>query len=144
MVISVSAQENVATKATESGFLPDPVYVPSIASQLQNGTFVGIDPNEGPKLGQPKKKGVNNVIPGKGKPDGDDALVAHQQRAVKKSSKEPILVFNANTANATPSDPTGAVGPNHYLGSWNSGFRIFDKEGNPVKLRMIIPVSFKL
>lgn len=130
--LSVNAQENGAMKATESGFLPDPIVVPSIASQLANGTFIGIDPNEGPKLGQPKKKGVNNVIPGKGLPLGNDALVTNQEKAVRKSAKEPLLVFEANTANATPSDPTGAVGPNHYLGSWNSGFRIFDKAGNPL------------
>lgn len=29
-----------------------------------------------------------------------------------------------------PPDPTGAVGPNHYIHSYNSGFVIFDKTGN--------------
>lgn len=130
--LSINAQENVAQKAKNYGFLQEPTNVPSIASQMANGTFVGVDPNEGPKLGQPKKKGVNNVIPGKGLPVTDDALVASQKSAVRKSGKEPLLVFEANTANATPSDPTGAVGPNHYIGSWNSGFRIFDKAGNPL------------
>ncbi|NOR86840.1 MAG: sheath polysaccharide-degrading enzyme, partial [Bacteroidales bacterium] len=59
-------------------------------------------------------------------------MVLNQKQAVNKSGKEPLLVFDANTSPYTPSDPTGAVGPNHFVGSWNTGFRIFDKDGNPL------------
>lgn len=130
-LISVFAQDKDVVKTSDYGFLPDPIYVPSIASQIANGTFKAVPENEAPKAGHPKRKGANNTIPGKGSSD-DDALVEIQKRAPKKSGREPILVFDANTASATPSDPTGAVGPNHWIGAWNSGFRIFDKEGNPL------------
>ena len=33
---------------------------------------------------------------------------------------------------ATPPDPTGAVGPNHYIHAVNSAIKIFDKSGNTV------------
>ena len=126
------AQDKDAVKASSSGFLNNPIIVPSIAKQISNGTFITTDPNEPQKLGHPKRRGINNIIPGKGLPKGPDALVQKQKSAMNKQGKEPILVFDANTSPYTPSDPTGAVGPNHFIGAWNTGFRIFDKSGNPL------------
>lgn len=129
---SLFSQESEVVKATEFGVMPKPIYVPSIASQLENGTFIGVDENAPIKEGHPKRRWGNNVVPGKGNPYVDDALVKNQAKAARKKGKEALLVFDANSANATPSDPTGAVGPNHFVGAWNTGFRIFDKEGNPL------------
>lgn len=126
------AQNAQPEKASTFGILQGPVYVPSIAQQIKDGTFQGVDPNEEAKLGHPKRRGINKNVPGKGFPKGDDPLIKNQKSATKLRGREPLLVFNANTANATPSDPTGAVGPNHFIGAWNSGFRIFDKDGNPL------------
>ncbi|MEI6901300.1 MAG: PKD domain-containing protein, partial [Bacteroidota bacterium] len=42
------------------------------------------------------------------------------------------MTFIAASATATPTDPTGAVGPNNFVNSWNSAFRIWDKMGNPL------------
>lgn len=131
-ISGVFSQEKETFKATDYGVLPEPIYVPSIASQLENGTFIGVDENEAIKEGHPKRRWGNNIVPGKGLPLGNDPLLSNQQRAAKKKGKEPLLVFDANSATATPSDPTGAVGPNHFVGAWNSGFRIFDKQGNPL------------
>lgn len=131
-ISSLFAQKTEVQKATDYGVLPDPIYVPSLASQIENGTFIGVDEDAAPVKGYPKKRWGNNIIPGKGNPYMDDALVKNQEKAAKKKGKEPLMVFEANSANATPSDPTGAVGPNHFVGAWNSGFRIFDKEGNPL------------
>ncbi len=114
------------------GSLPPPVVVPSIAKQIQNGTFIATDPDEPMRKGNPKRSGANMTVPGKGLPKGNDALVGQQQRVAKKQGREPMLVFHANTSNYVPSDPTGAVGPNHYLAGWNVGFRIFDKQGQPL------------
>jgi len=126
------AQKKETVSATDYGFLNNPIVVPSIAKQIKAGTFIGIDINKEQEKGRPKLRGVNNIVPGKGLPKGDDPLVQNQRSAVNKSGREPLLVFDANTSNYTPSDPTGAVGPNHYIGGWNIGFRIFDKEGNPL------------
>lgn len=130
--VMLHAQTDGPVKASASGTLPAPISVPSIAEQLRNGTFVGVDADEPARLGQPKRKGANMTIPGKGMPLGQDALVRAQQTARRTDGREPKLVFDANTSSYTPSDPTGAVGPNHFIGGWNSGFRIFDKQGNPL------------
>lgn len=130
-VFGAKAQNQQAAPSTITT-LPAPLVVPSIAKQIEAGTFIGIDPNAPLRMGNPKRAGANMTVPGKGLPKGDDALVNKQQRVAKKAGREPSLVFDANVSNYTPSDPTGAVGPNHYLGGWNVGFRIFDKEGNPL------------
>ncbi len=129
---SSALSQSEGTKPSLIGTLPEPRIVPSLAKQLQDGTFVGVDPDEPVKMGNPKRAGANIIVPGKGLPKGNDPLVAQQKLVAKKSGREPLLVFDANVATYTPSDPTGAVGPNHYLGGWNVGFRIFDKEGEPL------------
>ena len=126
------AQNAKAEKASIFGKLQGPVYIPSIAQQIKDGTFQKADPNEEPKDGPEKRRGANINVPGKGFPKGDDALVHNQRLATRHSGRDPILVFDAHSANVTPSDPTGAVGPNHFIGAWNMGFRIFDKSGNPL------------
>ena len=126
------AQESELTKASRFGTLSDPISVPSIAQQIADGTFQATDLNQSVKAGPPKRRGANKNVPGKGLPYGDDALVLKHGSSVKHSSREPLLVFDANVSFYTPSDPTGAVGPNHFIGAWNTGFRIFDKDGNPL------------
>ena len=129
---NLKAQDAKAEKASSYGMIGEPVLVPSLAQQMKDGTFIGVDPNAEPKLGAPKRKGANKNVPGKGLPHGDDALVQNQKAALSRKGKDPILVFDAHSTNVTPSDPTGAAGPNHYIGAWNMSFRIFDKEGNPL------------
>ncbi|HET8753233.1 MAG TPA: GEVED domain-containing protein [Salinimicrobium sp.] len=80
------------------------------------------------KIFNPRNRGSNIVVPGKGYPKTMDA--ARQQEYGKLPSKKPQLVFDATITEASPSDPTGAVGPNHYVNAWNSAFSIYDKEGN--------------
>lgn len=129
---SLFAQDSQVEKASTFGILQGPILVPSLAQQMRDGTFIGVESSEEPKLGPPKRRGANKNVPGKGLPKGNDALVQNQKSASKLRGKDPSLVFNANTTNITPSDPTGAVGPNHFIGAWNMAFRIFDKEGNPL------------
>ncbi|MCX6268186.1 MAG: PKD domain-containing protein, partial [Bacteroidetes bacterium] len=104
------------------------IEVPSIASQIASGTFI---PDEKKvKEFNPKHWGSNTSVPGKGFPKGNDPLMQLQMDAIKTSGKAPILSFDAASATATPTDPTGAVGPNHFVNSWNTSFRIWDKTGN--------------
>ncbi|HRX96166.1 MAG TPA: PKD domain-containing protein [Bacteroidales bacterium] len=102
--------------------------VPSIASQISNGTF--LEAEEKPFEVNPKKWGKNIAVPGKGFPKGNDPLWEQQMAVNKTPGKAPSLVFEAASASVTPTDPTGAVGPNHFLNAWNSSFRIWDKAGN--------------
>ncbi len=124
------------------GILPEPIYVPSIAQQIKDGTFISAEADTIPRPGHPKKQGANITVPGKGLPKGDDALVQDHQNMLRHSGREPSLVFDAHTSNITPSDPTGAVGPNHYVGAWNTSFRIFDKEGQPLTANASLSTLF--
>lgn len=131
--LALHAQEKPETmKAGMTGTIPAPRIVPSIAKQMAAGTLKIVDQDAPARSGQPKRRGGNMVVPGKGLPVDGDALAAQQAKTALKQGKEPSLVFNANVSNYTPSDPTGAAGPNHYIGAWNTGFRIFDKTGSPL------------
>lgn len=108
--------------------------VPSLASQIRNGTFIKAEKLSEVDEINPKRRSANQVVPGKGLPKDGDPLVNSSKTKSKEQFKtyepEPIRVFEANVANFTPSDPTGAAGPNHYVAAWNSGFEIYDKLGN--------------
>jgi len=110
--------------------------VPSLAKQLQKGTFIKSNTRGEKKEVNPKRRGTNTTVPGKGFPKNGDPLVNPSKKAKDRSYQpEPIRVFDAHistNADPVPSDPTGAVGPNHYVAAWNTAFRIFDKSGNPL------------
>lgn len=76
----------------------------------------------------PKNRTANRVVPGKGYPKGVDAALQEKQGTVPM--KQAIVSFDAAQRNVDPTDPTGAAGPNHYVHAFNSGFSIFDKQGN--------------
>jgi len=76
----------------------------------------------------PRNRGINKVVPGKGLPKAMDKV--RQDKLGELPAKSPILSFDAVVTRTTPTDPTGAVGPNHYVNGWNSAFSIFDKNGN--------------
>jgi len=106
------------------------IKIPSIASQIADGSFKPAE--DIVKEVNPKHWGSNTSVPGKGLPKGNDPLWDQQSKVAKAPGKAPILTFEAASATATPTDPTGAVGPNHFVNSWNSAFRIWDKLGNPL------------
>ncbi|MDP1622683.1 MAG: PKD domain-containing protein [Bacteroidales bacterium] len=106
------------------------IEAPSIESQIASGTFIPAEDRV--KEFNPKRWGSNTSVPGKGLPKGNDPLWHKQVQVNKTPGKAPILSFEAASASATPTDPTGAVGPNHFVNSWNSSFRIWDKTGNPL------------
>jgi hypothetical protein len=128
----LNAQNETSQKPSSFGKLQGPVLVPSIAQQIKDGTFIGVTPKQAPKEAPPKRRGANKNIPGKGFPKNGDALVQNQKAANRTPGREPSLVFDAAVSNYSVSDATGAVGPNHFVGAWNTSFRIFDKDGNPL------------
>ena len=106
----------------------DVVEVPSIAEQTANGTLkLSVDL---PREVNPKRWGHNAIDPRAARPVGPDPLEEKQANAPQWPGRAPLLTFQAASATATPTDPTGAVGPNHFMNSWNSSFRIWDKAGN--------------
>ena len=123
--LNINAQEkkgptsiNRATKMT---------FVPSLASR---SSLIPAKEN----LGEAKDKraGKNIVVYGKGLPKGDDPLIVKNKSHNKISGRTPTIVFDGASSNSQPTDPAGAVGPNHYVLVFNTGFRIFDKLGVPL------------
>lgn len=87
-----------------------------------------IPPSTEYKIVNPRNRGINTVVPGKGLPRSMDPT--RQAEAGEVPSKSTIISFNAAISRSTPTDPTGAVGPDHYVNGWNSAFSIYDKSGN--------------
>ncbi|WP_026933166.1 T9SS type A sorting domain-containing protein [Christiangramia echinicola] len=83
-----------------------------------------------PKLYNPRNRGINKVVPGKGLPKTTDAAL--QSKMGDIPVKAPVLTFDGAVTRSTPSDPTGAVGRDYYVNAWNSEFAIWDKSGNVV------------
>ena len=72
----------------------------------------------------------NQVVYGKGS-EGPDYFAHNKNRLEGKiAGRTPSLSFATASSNSNPTDPSGAVGPNHYLAVFNTGFRVFDKSGN--------------
>ena len=123
---SANAQENEGAKATYFGTAISMQHVPSIASRtdLPSSTIKKQEMQDG-------RSTKNNVVPGKDAQTEDDFLATNPHRLSQKiQGKAPILVFDAAASNSQPTDPTAAVGPNHYFVVFNTGFIIYDKAGN--------------
>ena len=72
----------------------------------------------------------NKIIIGKGS-EGDDILARSPHRLTQKvPGTPPSLVFDTTEQNGQPTDPSLAVGPQHVIAVFNTGWRIFDKNGN--------------
>ncbi|WP_353779465.1 GEVED domain-containing protein [Winogradskyella sp. 3972H.M.0a.05] len=61
---------------------------------------------------------------------GDNTAQLEFGRIFTLAPEENFDGTNVNEAGATPPDPTGAVGPNHYVHAANVVIKIFDKQGN--------------
>ncbi|MCX6267869.1 MAG: PKD domain-containing protein [Bacteroidetes bacterium] len=141
-VINMQAQNTDSLqKPTLIGMSEPRIEVPSIASQIASGTF--IPAKNIVKEMNDEQRGINPFIPGKGLPVGIDPLLQKQAQVIKSPGIAPLLTFEAAIAYYIPSDPTGAVGPNHFVNAWNISFRIWDKAGNaltpPASLGTILP-----
>lgn len=103
---------------------------PSLSSQLP---FAPMTETKKKTTGNRNKRWVNYPTNFDALPKGKDALIQGQQgtknaRATEQNF-EGAQQSDPYSAWSVP-DPTGAVGPNHYIHAYNSGFTIFDKEGN--------------
>ena len=80
-----------------------------------------------------------DVVAGKGS-SGNDVLASNPHRLKNKiPGKAPLLVFETGASGSQPTDPAGAVGPNHYISVINTAFQIFDKNGNSLTGGLVAP-----
>jgi len=92
----------------------------------------------------PKRMGTNRIVPNKGLPKDQDALLVKQKNVGStRIGQPPSLIFETHSSSVAPTDPTGAIGPNHYITAKNSAFAIHDRNGNvlvpPTSLANIFP-----
>lgn len=128
MSTTLFAQKKDPVGPASRGYMSTPVQVESIAKQLRDGVFIHSE--NGPERAAPPKRRLNNIVPGKGSNGPDPVL---QTNPPTRVGGGPTLVFDADTTpQAGVTDPTGAIGPNHYIAAWNFGFRIFDRNGDPL------------
>ena len=128
-ILTVQAQEK--TKATYVGTIGSVVHVPSIASQGAQNELAPARVKE--QVMQDGRASRNLIVPGKDPQIEDDYFVRNPHKLTQAiSGRAPSLVFDAAASNSQPTDPSIGVGPNHAVVVFNTGFRIFDKSGNPL------------
>lgn len=125
-VFQGQAQEK--TKATYVGTVGSVAHVPSIASQTNLAPARVKE-----AVMQDGRASKNLIIPGKDPQIEDDYFKRNPDKMEQAlTGRAPLLVFDAAASNSQPTDPAIGVGPNHAVVVFNTGFRIFDKSGNPL------------
>lgn len=123
-VFTIQAQKPDSLKATSTAKAIYMVEVPALSKMDNIIAAKGLG-----HVAPPKRRGSNTVIPGKGLPVGRDPLIQQQLNTPKSQGRAPTVDFPAHTGTVL-NDPTGAIGPNHYVYAFNSGFGILDRSGN--------------
>ncbi len=121
MTASAQNQEQRATFVSKATYM---IEVPAL-SEMDN--IIASDGFE--HVAPPKRRGRNTFVPGKGFPKGADPLVQRQIAVQPSAGRTPVASFPAHEGTVL-NDPTGAIGPNHYVYAYNSGFGILDRSGN--------------
>ncbi|EAY27297.1 T9SS-dependent choice-of-anchor J family protein [Microscilla marina] len=116
-----------ATYRTTSAYVRD---IPALASMDNIIAASGME-----HVAPPKRRGKNTYVAGKGFPRTGDPLATKQleahRRAAQSRTTAATQVANFDAHKGTVlNDPTGAIGPNHYVYAFNSGFGILDRSGN--------------
>lgn len=102
--------------------------VPSLSSKMDELTPSTVKPPKEAQDGRSYRI-KRNIIPGKGR-QADELSKDPHRLSQKIPGKAPDLVWTAALSNSQPTDPTLAVGPNHVFVVFNTGFAIYDKDGN--------------
>ncbi|WP_299681497.1 GEVED domain-containing protein [uncultured Tenacibaculum sp.] len=84
-----------------------------------------------PKEAKDKRSMGNVIIPGQD-PQKQDDFFRRNRHPMEQSRKmaNAGLVFDTYSSSSQPTDPSLAVGPNHVMVVFNTGFMIYDKQGN--------------
>lgn len=116
----LSAQESNVTATTASNF--------SISPPLKD-ILEPVYPTVKPKVVKNKMRRHKHVNKD-ALPYGNDVI--WQKEAGQRVNRAPDVNFDGVNSSAFPPDPSGAVGPNHYVQMTNSGYRVYDKTGTPL------------
>ena len=123
----ISAQNNLETKANYYGTVSSVEYVTSMISRPNDL----IPSDNSIKEAKDKRSFSNQFVSGKDPQTEDDYFVRNRNEMEQSIRMAPAsLVFDAYASGSQPTDPSLAVGPNHVLVVFNTGFTIYDKSGN--------------
>lgn len=110
------------------GTADDVTHVPSLASRMDQLTPSTVKPPKEAQDGRSYRV-KREIVPGKGRQT--DVLSQNPHRLSQKvPARTPDLVWTAATSNSQPTDPSVAIGPDHIFAVFNTGFAIYDKDGN--------------
>ncbi|MFK7755515.1 MAG: T9SS type A sorting domain-containing protein [Flavobacteriales bacterium] len=104
-----------------------------ITPPLRELTNEAYEDNPPMKIGKDRIKREFNQNPNAA-PEGPDPV---RQTAVGTKAAATIIVNEAGINGGFPPDPSGAIGPNHYVQAVNSTWKTYDTEGNTLSF----PVS---
>ncbi|PKA81900.1 putative secreted protein (Por secretion system target) [Ulvibacter sp. MAR_2010_11] len=124
---TIHAQENVVAKAVYSGTVSSVEYVTPMLSRLNDLT----PSDNSEKEAKDKRSIANQIVSGQDPQTENDFFVRNRNEMEQSVRMAPAsLVFDAYTSGSQPTDPSLAVGPNHVMVVFNTGFAIYDKSGN--------------
>ncbi|MDG1346892.1 MAG: hypothetical protein P8P77_04685, partial [Crocinitomicaceae bacterium] len=113
--------------------------------EYTQGTFLGKTAPISEWIGEPvdfsniaAKEGT--VKENRKRPEAKDINAIEYDGALQETygtspNKAPLVNFNGMNG-AFPPDPSGAVGPNHYVQAVNSSWRVYSKTGTPMSSAM--------
>ncbi|WP_299252717.1 GEVED domain-containing protein [uncultured Aquimarina sp.] len=128
LVVSFMTQaQQTGTKAFYHGKVSSVEYVSSLASRPDDL----IAPDNSVKEAKDKRSLGNQIISGKDPQTENDYFFRNKNAMEQSVQRAPAsLVFDTYSSNSQPTDPSVAVGPNHVVVVYNTGFMIYDKSGN--------------
>ena len=141
MSFSISAQEETQNQSQGVASFGESLpmyYVPSMASR---GDLIPAVDVEGEA--RDRRSIRNRVVIGKEKQDTDDYYVLNRHETEQSIRvMPPSGVFDAYSSSSQPTDPSMAVGLDHVFVVYNTGYRIFDKAGNPLTGQLAVTNIF--
>ena len=130
--------ENVAQGLEQVGVALSMEHVPSMASRPYL-----IPAEDSSEEAQDRRSIRNKVIIGKDKQSTDDYYVLNRHETEQSVRvMPPSIVFDAYSSSSQPTDPAMAVGLDHVFVVYNTGYRIFDKAGNPLTAQLAVTNIF--
>ncbi len=135
------AQENVPNEpqgVADFGESLPMFYVPPMASRSD------LIPAEYTEEEARDRRSIRNrVVIGKEKQETDDYFVLNRHETEQSVRvMPPSVVFDAYSSGSQPTDPSMAVGLDHVFVVYNTGYRIFDKSGNPLTGQLAVTNIF--
>ncbi len=121
------AQNKIKHKAFYKGKIPSVEYVAPLSSRPADLVpFVNVEKEA------KDKRSMGSVIVSGQDPQKKDDYFFRNRHPLEQSKKmaNAGLVFDTYSSNSQPTDPSLAVGPDHVMVVFNTGFMIYDKQGN--------------